>query len=187
MELDDLFRAKIGSNPEYLEVTNIIKESTTGNVWMIGKTILRALASQTTGPLEQIDPDLSFVTDTEGYATDISKDWGVIRTERGWALLNEDRSAELSPFSLMYLIRRRRLPATLDSYFSGVPLTVHAVAYDIRNDQLVGDIGLDAIKQRVISVNNICSARYSAGKKGIPLKKYIKNKADELGFKPIYP
>ncbi len=83
MELDDLFRAKIESNPEYLEVANIVRESTTGNVWMVGKTVLRALASQATDPLEQIDPELNFVTDTEGYATSISEDWDVIRTERG--------------------------------------------------------------------------------------------------------
>jgi len=79
------------------------------------------------------------------------------------------------------------LTATLDNYFSGVPLTVHAVAYDIRNNRLVGDMGLDAIRQRVISVNDIHSARYSARKKEMSLEKYIKSKAEELGFRPIYP
>jgi hypothetical protein len=186
MELSDLFRARIGGHPEFLEAVDIVKRNTIGNAWMVGKVIFKTLTSQTDGPLEQIDPTLNFVIEEKTSIEHLPQNWSTIRTRRGWAFLNMDRVIRLSPLSTLYLVEKKGLPPTIDSYFFGVPLTVHALAYDIWKNRLVGDIGLEAIDKRVVSVNNFISAKYSAEKKGLSLSEYMSMKREKLRPKPAH-
>jgi hypothetical protein len=91
------------------------------------------------------------------------------------------------PLATVYSIVKRNLPPTIENYLSGTPLTIQSIAYDLQEQQLLGEVGLQAIQERRVVVHNREMAEYAAKMKGKPLDDYIFEKALQLGFKAMAP
>ncbi len=61
------------------------------------------------------------------------------------------------------------------------------MAYDVNENRVIGEIGIDALSRRVVEVNDLHLAEYAAKKKNKSLRAMIQEKADRLGFMPIFP
>ena len=98
----------------------------------------------------------------------------------------EEQEIDVIPLNTVVSIAQRRLEASIENYLSGVPLTIQAIAYDIETGQLLGDVGIQAITNRTLGINNRENAIVAAQKKEKFLEEFIQEKAQSLGFTPIY-
>lgn len=86
-------------------------------------------------------------------------------------------------------LTKRKLETTIRNLLNISPFNVQSLAYDCDSQTLIsgflkgkGNIGFNAIRNRVLDINDIKEARMDAKLQGISLEMYLKNKANELGF-----
>lgn len=183
MNLNTLFSREINSYPEYLEAVEIVKRNSSGNIWLIGGMVFRTLASQLYC-LPKPEVDLDFIIENANNKIVLPDGW----EERGNRFGNPkfikgEKQIDFVPLSNIYSIVSRGLEPTIENFLSGSPLTMQAVVYDVKNNNLIGERGIDAIQRKVIEVNDLKFAEYAAEMKGKSLNQYMREKADELGFK----
>lgn len=91
------------------------------------------------------------------------------------------------PLRSIYSISLRQIEPTIEHYLTGVPLTIQSIAYDVDENRIIGEIGIDALQRRLVKVNDLSFAKYYSKKKNKPLQEIIREKADALGFTAIFP
>ncbi|MFP4523810.1 MAG: hypothetical protein ACLFO2_00645 [Candidatus Woesearchaeota archaeon] len=94
--------------------------------------------------------------------------------------------ADIIPLENVDFIKRKGLEPSLDAYLTGVPLTIQSLAYDVENDELRGNVGLKALKERKVAVNNHYFADLTARKYGRFIEDYVQEQAQRLGFTPFF-
>ena len=91
------------------------------------------------------------------------------------------------PLNNVNSIIRRGLPATVENYLTGVPLNIQSIAFDINNNRIFGDIGIRALLDKTIAVNNLEEAKIVSDHKKKPIDQIIKEKAETLNFTAVFP
>jgi hypothetical protein len=175
------------SSPEYREAYDIVRANSSGRIWLIGGFVYRTLASQLYDtPRPEID--LDFLVENPTSRLSPPRGWEVAWNRFGnpKLLRGKDR-IDIVPLDSVYSIRLRGLEPTVENFLTGAPLNVQSIAFDIEADRVVGDVGLGALRERTVAVNDLCFAEYAAKKKGLPLHEMIRKKADELRFAAVYP
>ena len=94
-------------------------------------------------------------------------------------------SIDFVPLHNISSILRRKLAPSIENYLTGTPLNVQSIAYDVMKGRLAGNIGLKAIAEKIIRINNKEQAEIYALNKGISLEEMLKRKAESLGFTPL--
>jgi hypothetical protein len=187
MNLNALFSEGINSYPEYSEAVGIVKRNSSGNIWLIGGMVFRTLASQLYG-LPKPEVDFDFIVENANVQIILPKGWEERKNRFGNPkFVNGEKQIDFVPLNNVYSITSRKLDPSIENFLSGTPLTIQAVVYDIINKRLIGERGIDAIKRKVVEVNDLQFAEYAAQKKEKSLNQYIREKADELGFTSIFP
>lgn len=183
----DLFLEGIKDCEEYPEAVEIVKRNSSGNIWLIGGMVFRTLASQLYGsPKPEVD--LDFVIEKANSTILLPTGWAERKNRFGNPkFVNGEKQIDFIPLNAIYSINSRGLEPIIENYLSGVPLTMQAVIYDVINNRLIGEKGIDAIKRRVVEVNDLAFAEHAAKKKEKSLHDYIQEKANELSFTPIFP
>ena len=91
-------------------------------------------------------------------------------------------SVDLWQLSNHNWIKERHLEASIENLFAGVPFTIQAMAYDIRNKKVIGERGIEALLSREFRVNNLKTAQDLAKRKRITVDERMKDKAESMGF-----
>lgn len=177
--------------PELLESSKIIRRNSQGNMWLIGSFLYRNLIERLynvkLSELEEIDIDFL----VEGLSEErmyIPKEWELRMTSYGNPFFVKGRyRIDLNYLFNMHSILIRNLEPRIENFLSGNPLTVQSIAYDFSEEKVIGDIGMDAIENRVVKVNYLLEAEFEAKKRGISIGELVKQKAEELGFDYVLP
>lgn len=187
MDATQLFLSGIKGCDEYHEALAIVKNNSSGNIWLIGSFVYRTIVSKLYGlPKPSVDLDFIIEVPIEGF--DLPAGWKVRKNRFGNPkFVNGKKQVDYIPLDNIYSIKYRGIEATIENFLSGSPLTVQAIAFDIAKQKIIGDVGLNALEERTIAVLDLHFAQYAAQKKGKTLKSYIQEKADSLGFRPIFP
>ncbi len=185
MDATHLFLDGTKDNPRLNEVLEIVKSNSSGKIWLIGGFVYRTIASQLYGiPKPEVDFDFIVEKTTEHFT--LPKDWSVQQNRFGNPkLVHENNNIDYVPLDKVYSITSRNLPPTIENFLVGVPLTIQSIAYDVYENQIIGEMGIDALRRRVIEVNDIHFAQYAASKKGISVEEMIKRKADSMRFMAV--
>lgn len=188
MDLTKLFRQAVQGNQGFTESLSIIRQNSSGNAWLIGGSVYRALASCLYDAPKQ-DCDMDFIIEHAREPKDIQLPPGWMRTENHFGnpkFTHHQRSIDYVPLQSIHSIRSWSLPLTIDGYLEGAPLTIQSIAYDLQTRKIIGDVGINALLTKTVAVNNRDEAHYTKNKKGIPtLEAYIQQTATSLGFTAI--
>ena len=129
------------NNSEFNESLALVKQNSTGNIWLIGGFVYRNISSVLYGtPVPEIDLDFIVETPLD------------LQLPRGWELrvnrynnpkwVNGSRQIDFVPINTVHSIVRRGIEPTIQNYLTGTPLTVQSIAYDVNNREIIGDIGI---------------------------------------------
>ncbi len=174
---------------EFHESLEIIRGNSSGKIWLVGGFLYRTIASGLYG-LPKSDCDFDFIVEVPVAVQEmrLPAGWTVKKNHFGHPKLVEGRKRiDYIPLKEVYSIVHRRVEASIENFLSGVPLTVQSIAYDIYENRIIGEKGIDAILRKVVEVNNLYFAEYYADYKKKRLPDLIKEKAETLEFTPVLP
>lgn len=187
MDITKAFLSGVKDCEEFPEALEIVKRNSSGRIWLIGGFVYRTIASQLYGLLKP-EVDLDFVVEYPVSDFYLPDGWRVDKNRYGNPkLINGKKQIDYIPLRNTYPILKRQIEPTIENFLIGVPLTVQSVAYDVNENKVIGEIGIDALQRRVVEANDLLCAEYAAKKKNKSLQAMIQEKADGLGFTPIFP
>jgi hypothetical protein len=186
MDLTQIFLSGIKIKDEFTEAVDIVKRNSSGKIWLIGGFVYRTIASElykSTKP----KVDFDFLVEDSVLDFNLPLGWRVDYNRFGNPkLIKSTKQIDYVPLKKVYSITQRNIEPTIENFLTGVPLKVQSIAYDIYNNQIIGQIGIDALQRKVVQINDVFFAEYASQKKNISLREMIKEKADSLGFTPIF-
>jgi len=187
MDITQAFLSGVKDCEEFSEALEIVKKNSSGKIWLIGGFVYRTIASQLYG-LPKPEVDLDFIVEYPVSDFDLPSGWRADKNRFGNPkLVNGKKQIDYVPLGNIYSILQRQIEPTIENFLTGVPLTVQSVAYDINENRVIGEIGIDALQRKVVEANDLPFAEYAAKKKNKSLQAMIQEKADGLGFTPIFP
>lgn len=180
--LGKLLLDKLKQLKEYSEIISIVKNNSKGNIYLIGGTVSRTLAKEIYGGT-QINQDFDFVVDKLNEELEIPNGWVVTHHKfSNPTFKNGEIEIDIFPFSEYEYIKNNKLEPTIQNFLLGVPFTIQALAFDIKNEKLIGEEGIKALKERKFKVNNIDSAKEVAKRKNTTINERMQLKAKSMGF-----
>ena len=131
------------------------------------------------------DVSQGLVENTVNHFT-LSGEWGIQQNRFDTPkFVCGNNSIDYVPLNKVYSITSRNLSPTIENFLTGVPLTIQYIAYDVYENKVIGEIGIDALRRRVIEINDVHFAEYAARKKGISVEEMVKKKAESMGFMAV--
>lgn len=180
--LGKILITRLRENKNFDEVISIVKNNSQGNIFLVGGTVSRTLASELYGG-EQKNQDFDFVVDVLNSNLDVPKGWTVTYHKFGNPTLKKDDiEIDIFPLSDHQYIKNNNLEPTIENFLAGAPFSIQALVFDINSEKLIGQDGLEALKNRKFKVHNIESAKEVAKRKNISINERMKQKAESMGF-----
>ncbi len=162
-----------------------------GRIWLIGSFGYRPIIRVVHGLIREPNIiDIDFLMEgtrkteslyvPQGWEPHISEDYG------NPYLLKEDGRVriDLNYMKSFHPIIARKLNPRIRHFYPTTPTDLQSMTYDLtdRKIGLRGWRGIEAIKRKVVRINNLEEANFVAERRGISIDKLVKEKADELGF-----
>lgn len=168
--------------PEFKEAVEIVKSNSKGNIYLIGGFVCRSIIQDLYNVPMSKDVDLDFIVEEE---QDIKLPTNWTKTINSYGnpkLIGPRYDIDYIPLKSIHSILRRNLEPTIENFLSGTPLNVQSIVYDVTNNKVIGDIGIKAILEKRVAVNNKEQAEYSANKKGVSVEEFVKDIAKQFNF-----
>ncbi len=182
--LSSLFTEFADSSSLFHEAKQVVYQNSRGKVWLVGGFLYRHLAHLLHNSPPP-DCDLDFIVTEREPMLKLPSDWREEHNSFGNPrLVSSKCRIDLIPLNNIYSILQRGLSPTINNYFYGVPLTIQAMAYDLQEQNILGD-GFWALYQKIVGVHNLKFAEDLATKQGKSVEELVKEKAESLGFTPI--
>jgi hypothetical protein len=178
---------KTHRDPRLISCLDVACINSSGKVWLVGGYLYRSLAKEMYSyrkPLTQ-NVDFDFLVECQNANVISPPGWSKERNRYGgWKFKYPEMniSMDLQNMPEVFSIRTQNMPSRIESYFSGVPLSVQAVAYDFDSCRIIGEVGIQSLKYQAIRFNHIGLAAYASGIKGISLSSMLQTKAESLSF-----
>ena len=168
----------------FQEVLSLVKTNSKGKIWIIGGFIYRNIVAQinNTAPYNY---DMDFIVEKKNKT---------LKKVAGWRIENNSYnnpnyvtdSHKMSFTDMKKAVRISGMAKpTIDNFILDTPLNIQSIAYDLKNNKLIGEKGIRALADRIIAVNHLEQAGFYAQRKNKTLNELINEKAHELGFKAI--
>jgi len=185
MDLSKKFTELIEKDENYNIALNLVQKNSSGKVWLIGGALSRSLNAILHG--EKVNSfDFDFIVEKGNKKFDLPRGWEMRINKFGSPkFVKEDISIDYITLQSINQNIRRGLEPTIENFLSGNPFTIQAMAYDVNSKEIIGDVGLAALKSKTFEVNDLEQAKIAAEKKGISVNELILKKAKSMGFKPI--
>lgn len=179
------FHKAVKNSAEFNESVSLVKNNCQGGAWLIGGFVFRNIADSLYGTGKP-KVDLDFIVADPLKDIDLPRGWhrGLNRYGNPKLTKEDGTSIDFVPLQSVHSIVRRQLPATIENFLSGTPLTIQSISYDINEHKIIGDIGTEALISKTVAVNDTQQAEIYAQKKKKSVSDIIQEKAKELGFSP---
>jgi hypothetical protein len=182
-ELSRILTKRLEAHPMWnLIVDKIVLHNSKGKVWLVGGTVSRILCEELYGTkMEGFDFD--FIVQNVNKNTQAPPGW-----EIGYSKFNNPTfthgtlKVDLWPISDQHHIKQNKLKSTIKNFFSGTPFTIQAMAYDVKEKKVIGNIGIRALLSREFRVNNAAAAMDEAKRKGVTVDQRLELKAKSMNF-----
>src|SRR3989344_5158038 len=176
--LEDKFRQCL-LHPAFVEVLDLVKENSNGKIWIIGGFLYKNLARLLYGG-DMYDEDIDFVVEQREEKIKEKPGWSIYTNNYGVENYFRDET-KMSFTDIRKAIRVSGLKnPTIEQFIEETPLNVQSIVYDIKSGLILGEKGISALKNKVVSVNNEEQAKFYAQRKGKKLEDVLLEKAREL-------
>lgn len=188
-EYTEVFEKFLKESPDFPEIFDIAKRNSQGKIWIIGGFVYRNIIRNIYGEIPEPEiVDIDFMLERSSKERDLytPKGWDFKISEYGNPyLVREKTRIDLNYLRSFHSITTRKLEPNMEHFFTGTPLNIQSIAYDLtdKNVGVIGECGIDAIKRRLVKINNLEEAEYDAQIKGVGLEEFVIKKAEELEFK----
>jgi hypothetical protein len=183
--LTRIFIERLARTSGYEEALAIATLNAKGNVWLVGGIVSRVLVEDIYG-IPQQGYDFDFLLEDLKTELIVPTGWSVKRTKHGNPTFTKnDLEVDLFPIATHNFIKSHGLEPTIENFFQGVPFTIQAIAFDVKNQRIVGNRGINALEKKEYAVNNREEAQAMAEKKGITVNERILKKAKSMGLMPV--
>jgi hypothetical protein len=171
-------------DPVFVEVLDLVKQNSKGKIWIIGGFLYKNLANALYG--EGIyNFDIDFIVEERNDSLKEIDGWKIQTNNYGSQNYVREKN-KMSFTDLRKAIRVNKLKnPTIEEFIKETPLNVQSIAYDLEENKIIGQKGIEAMKNRMIMVNSKEQADFYAKRKGRDIDEIIKEKATELGFDHI--
>jgi hypothetical protein len=187
MDFEKVIQKILKSDLIYQQALAIVKKNSKGNIWLVGGYLFRNLASELYHLLKPDILDLDFIVEQAREQVEIPLGWEIKVNRFGTKrFIKGNLRIDFITIPAIHSLVRRNLPFSIENYLTGVPLTVQALAYDPTNNKLVGGVGVKALLDKTVSINNQEEAKWYSRELGMTIEEYLKDKADSLGFKAVF-
>src|SRR3990167_4093868 len=160
MNITQSFLSGVKNCQEFIEALEIVKRNSSGKIWLIGGFVYRTITSQLYG-LPKPEVDLDFVVENSVLEFDLPDGWIVnINRYGNPKLVNGKKKIDYVPLRNIHSIIQRKIEPTIENFLTGVPLTVQSVVYDVNENRVIGEIGINALQRKVVEANNVSFAEY---------------------------
>jgi hypothetical protein len=167
----------------YSQALEIGRKNSTGGIWLIGGFVFRNIVKGVYDTPVTSDVDFDFIVDGLPNEYALEAEWSYSTNSYGNPkLIGGKYEIDLIPLKAVHSITRREVAPTIKNFLTGTPLTIQSIVYDVNNNCLVGEIGLNAIRTRTVAINNPEQAIHSARLKGISVSELVTNVAKSLQF-----
>jgi tRNA nucleotidyltransferase/poly(A) polymerase len=176
---------RLRKNENFDEIISIVKNNSQGNIYLVGGTVSRTLASELYGG-KQKNQDFDFVVDVLNDELKIPEGWTVTHHKfNNPTFKKNDIEIDIFPISDHQYIKNNNLEPTIENFLAGVPFSIQALVFDIKHEKLIGKDGIEALKNRKFKVHNVESAKEVAKRKGVSINKRMMQKAESMNFEII--
>jgi hypothetical protein len=177
----------INQDEDYQKIEKIaLNNAREGGIWLIGGYVYKNLIKIIHGTNGHKQPkDYDFLVEQPNEKIKLPFGWrfrkNIFGSPKFINFLNFG-SIDFVPLG-NYCLEHGNKEKSLDSYLTSVPLNVQSIAYDLIKHKFEGAIGLNAVKERKLSVNNPQSLiDYIARRKHTAVEKYLVKTAKALNF-----
>ncbi len=189
-ELAEILTKGLESHPRFEEIKRLIFTNVEpdAEIYLIGGAVSRTLVNELYGT-PTILHDFDFVTSGSLTATKHIPDGWIVTYSKfnNPTFVNGDVSVDLWPISSQEFVKAHKLLPTIENLFKGVAFTIQALGYDLRTKELVGEVGIAALKSRTFAINNLKNAMDEAKRKGVTVQERMLAKAKSMAFNAILP
>jgi len=201
------------SNEVFKESLELVKEYSQGKIWLMGSylygNLIKFVYGKELNLTKQLYRDIDFLA--EGVEKEVNKDhinhkfkdWDILPTSYGsFSFVKSGRSVDLNYLFNFYPITlwKRSPNISIEDILESAPLTIQSMVYDCDDKKILGKIGISAIEDKIIKINNKHNAKLGTelklkeknkdNKEYIPaqdeilkeINKEIKGMAEKLGF-----
>ncbi len=154
-KLTEQFKQFISGDKTYSRVEEIVRNNAgDGKVWLFGGYLYRNLINLAYGSSCPRSPkDYNFLIEKPNSELKLPFGWSYIKNTFGnpklfriWDLTR----ADFVPLEKIHDLKQRGLEVNIKNFLNGTPLNIHATVYDINEQKLIGNDGIESIEQRII-------------------------------------
>lgn len=190
MEKSEIVRKYLGmmlKDNNFWTAWSLVSGNYSGGIWLVGGYVYRNLAQILHGtPKPHVDFDFIIKHAREAEEIQLPAGWKVEKNHyENPKFVSEKFCIDYIPLGNIESIKRRGLAPTIENFLTGTPLTVQSVAFDCITQEIVGDVGLRAILERAVGINDREQAEIAARNKGKTIEEYVREKAKALGFTAV--
>ena len=186
MDFTEIFIVQSERDALLEEALHIIKRNADGPIWIIGGFVFRTIVNVFYKKSIPV-PDIDFVIEKPTKDLSLPSGWEVEKNIFGnLKFIKNSTEIDFIPLDNIAPLRRLNLSPSIYNWLRHAPLTVQSIAYDVYRKKVIGDIGIKAILDQTVAVNDLDEARIYCNLKKISLNDFIREKAEALGFTPIY-
>ena len=176
---------ELKKNKEYLEALNIVKSNSEGRIWLIGGMVSRSIIKSIYGHV-QLKHDLDFVVEKLNRKLVIPKNWKISKNRfENPKLTKGNTKVDIVPLETAEYIKENNLKPLIKNFLAGTPFDIQSLAFDIKKEKLIGPLGIKALQQREVHINNSKRFLARAQRKSLAPEKLLQRTAKSLGFKFI--
>ena len=153
-DLSALYTTFMSSGMDFISAKNIVMDNSSDKVWLIGGSVYRNIAHILYGA-DKPEVDFDFIIERPKENIILPNGWKLGQNRYGNPkFLGSKFSIDFVPLHNISSILRRKLAPSIENYLTGTPLNVQSIAYDVMKGRLAGNIGLKAIAEKIIRINN---------------------------------
>ena len=181
-KLIEIINNSILPDKDFQEALDIVRKNSSGKIWLIGGFLYKNLAHGLYGS-KKSTKDFDLIIENANTELFLPENW--TEKENHFSspkFINGKKQIDFIPLSNLYYIKTKSLVSNINNFLEGGGLNIHCLAYDIFEKEILGDIGIKALEQKIISVYNLEMLEYGAKIYGRTPNEIIKTKAEDLGF-----
>ncbi len=183
MNYSIIIKKAIEEDGEFQRALKIVQRNSDGKIWVAGSFVFRNLASAIHNLPKPVFKDYDFIVEKINKKLEVEQGMNfTLNTFGGVKIVNGSITIDVWEPKDVYLAT----DPSIENYLKTVSLNIQSIAYSIENNKVLGEIGLDAITNKKIAINNLNKLKYYTNKKGITIENYIDQKVKNWGFEDFF-
>ena len=166
----------------FIEVLDLVRQNAKGKIWIIGGFVYKNLLNTLYGGNKIYNYDIDFIVEERNNILKEVSGWRIETNSYGSQNYVRDGN-KMSFTDIRKVIRVSGLKnPTIEEFIKETPLNIQSIAYDLEENKIIGEKGIETLFTKVIKVNNVEQAKYYAERKGKGIEEIINEKTRELNF-----